>query len=68
MKQDPMDEIRAKNPEVLRSDLSQAREKLAQLKNDLAAGKVKNVREINGLKRTIARMLTVGHAAKHAKA
>lgn len=66
MKQDSMKDIRVKTPETLRSDLSQAREKLAQLKNDLAAGKVKNVREINGLKRTIARILTVFHAAREA--
>lgn len=67
MKQDPMADIRAKALDVLRSDLSQAREKLAQLKIDLAAGKVKNVREINGLKRTIARMLTTLHDTHHAK-
>lgn len=39
--------------------LMQNREKLRQLRFDLAAGKVKNVREIREIKKDIARILTI---------
>jgi ribosomal protein L29 len=39
--------------------LKDDREKLQQLQFDLAAGKVKNVREIRRLKKEIARILTL---------
>ena len=46
------------NKELYRS-LQEKREKLRQLKFDLSAGKVKNVREIRKIKKDIARILTV---------
>lgn len=39
--------------------LQDNREKLRQLKFDLASGKVKNVREIRQIKKDIARILTL---------
>ena len=39
--------------------LVDSRERLRSLKFDLASGKVKNVREIRELKKTIARILTL---------
>jgi large subunit ribosomal protein L29 len=39
--------------------LAEKRERLRQLRFDLAAGKVKNVREIREIKKDIARILTL---------
>ena len=43
----------------LQRTLREKREKLRQLRFDLAAGKVKNVREIRETKKDIARLLTL---------
>ena len=43
----------------LRVLLRESKEKLRRLKFDLAAGKVKNVREIRSIKKEIARILTI---------
>lgn len=51
-------ELREKSKMELQKLLSENREKLRQLKFDLASGKVKNVRVIRGLKKDIARILT----------
>jgi large subunit ribosomal protein L29 len=53
-----IEEIRQKPKEELRKLLTENREKLRQLKFDLASGKVKNVREIRQIKKDIARLLT----------
>ncbi len=52
-------ELRQKSKEELEKILQEKREKLRELRFDLSAGKVKNVREIRMLKRDIARILTV---------
>lgn len=39
--------------------LQDSREKLRQLRFDLASGKVKNVREIRQIKKDVARILTL---------
>lgn len=52
-------ELRNKSEEELHSLLQQEREKLRQLRFDLVAGKVKNIREIRAIKKDIARILTV---------
>jgi len=46
------------NEKELIKKLEEDREKLRQLKFDLSAGKVKNVREIRKIKKDIARILT----------
>jgi len=52
-------ELRGKSKIELQNLLSDFRERLRALKFDLAAGKIKNVREIRELKKDIARILTL---------
>lgn len=52
-------ELREKSVSELQKLLKENREKLRQLKFDLALGKVKNVREIRIIKKDIARILTL---------
>jgi large subunit ribosomal protein L29 len=52
-------ELREKKIEELEKILKEKREKLKNLKLDLALGKLKNVREIRQTKRDIARILTI---------
>lgn len=52
-------ELKEKSIEDLRALLGISQEKLRSLKFDLAAGKVKNVREIRLIKKEIARILTI---------
>jgi large subunit ribosomal protein L29 len=54
-----MAELRQKTKTELQKLLMENREKLRQLRFDLAAGKVKNVREIRMIKKDIARILTL---------
>jgi large subunit ribosomal protein L29 len=54
-----LEELRKKSKEELKKLLIDYRERLRNLKFDLAAGKVKNVREIRELKKDIARILTL---------
>lgn len=51
-------ELKQKPKEELQKLLIDNRERLRQLKFDLASGKVKNVREIRQIKKDIARILT----------
>ncbi len=52
-------ELRQKSKDELQKTLQDLQEKLRQLRFDLAAGKVKNVREIRKIKKEIARILTL---------
>ncbi|MBA7611185.1 50S ribosomal protein L29 [subsurface metagenome] len=52
-------ELRPKNKKELTKMLTDSKERLRTLKFDLASGKVKNVRLIRGLKKDIARILTI---------
>jgi len=52
-------ELQQKSKSELQKILSDNREKLRQLRFDLAAGKVKNVREVRKIKKDIARILTI---------
>ncbi len=58
-KKDILKQISDKPDKDLNKDLYDYRDKLWNLKKDLVAGKVKNVREIKELKKTIARILTL---------
>lgn len=51
--------LRKKLPGELQKFLGESRGKLQQLRFDLAAGKVKNVREIRKTRKMIARVLTL---------
>jgi len=60
-------DLRNKSEEELHSLLHQKREALRQLRFDLVAGKVKNLREIRSIKKDIARILTVINEKRKAK-
>lgn len=52
-------ELRQKTEKELRNLLNENRNKLGQLRFDLASKKLKNVREVRGLRRDIAKILTI---------
>lgn len=52
-------ELRSRPPVELQRLLDENRERLRVLRFDLASGKVKNVREIGQIKKTIAQILTL---------
>jgi len=52
-------ELRRKSKDELKKILQDNREKTRQLRFDLSAGKVKNVREIRHIKKEIAQALTL---------
>lgn len=52
-------ELRQKSKEDLQKLAQELREKSRQLRFDLVAGKVKNVREVRQTKKDIARILTL---------
>ncbi len=51
-------ELNQKSKEELEKMVQDGKEKLRQLRFDLAAGKVKNIRQIRLIKKDIARMFT----------
>jgi len=53
-----VNEFSSKNKQELERNFKETRERLRQLRFDLAAGKVKNVREIRKNKKEVARILT----------
>jgi len=57
--QDKMKELNRTNKAVLGELLLEKKERIRQLRFDLSAGKVKNVREIRGTRRDIARVNTL---------
>jgi len=54
-----LEQLRKRTKEELQKILQDNREKLRQLRFDLAAGKVKNIREIRKVKKEIAQILTI---------
>lgn len=52
-------ELRKKTKSELQKLLRERRERLRQLRFDLASGKLKNYREIRQVKKDIARILTI---------
>jgi len=59
MKKKNFQEIKNTSVIELQKDLVGFRERLRVLKFDLAAGKVKNIREIRAVKKSIAQVLTL---------
>jgi ribosomal protein L29 len=59
MKKKIFQETKNKSTVELQKDLVGHRERLRVLKFDLAAGKVKNIKEIQSVKKTIAQILTI---------
>lgn len=58
MKKKDFQQIKNKSIEELQKSLVEYYERLRKLKFDLANGKVKNIREIKDIKKTIARLNT----------
>ncbi|MCL4403972.1 50S ribosomal protein L29 [Patescibacteria group bacterium] len=58
--------FKTKSAPELQKELVAREEKLAQLRFDLAAGKVKNIREIRHIKKDIAQILTLIKISNHA--
>lgn len=52
-------ELRLKSQKELEKLLLESRERLRQLRFDLAAGKVKNIKKVRETRREIARILTL---------
>lgn len=52
-------ELRQKNKADLQKLMEEDREKLRQLRFDLAAGKVKNVKDVQKTRKEIARIMTL---------
>ena len=52
-------ELRKKTADDLRKQVIEGRDRLRQLRFDLAGGKVKNVREIRNTKKLVAQILTI---------
>lgn len=52
-------EIRQKTFKELQENLASLREKLRELRFNLASGKVKNIREVHQAKKDIAKILTI---------
>lgn len=59
MKKKELQNFKTKPETELKKNLGLEREKLENLSFDLAAGKVKNIREIRRLKKDIAQILTL---------
>ena len=58
MKKKEIEELKHKPAAELQGLITEARERLRILKFDLAAGKVKNVKDLRILRKDIARLLT----------
>lgn len=59
MKAKEVKELREKDKEDLEKSLKKERDRLRQLRFQLAGGKLKNHKEISKIKSNIARMLTI---------
>jgi large subunit ribosomal protein L29 len=59
MKKREFEQLKTKPAEELNKNLKEYRDKFWSLKTDLAAGKVKNVKEIKHVKKIIAKLLTL---------
>lgn len=59
MKRKEVEQLKTKPVEELKKNLAEHKDKLWNLKTDLAAGKIKNVKEIKKIKKNIARELTL---------
>jgi ribosomal protein L29 len=59
MKRQEFQQLKGKGEIELQKDLKTFQEKLRDLKLDLAAGKVKNIKEIKNLKKVVAKIMTL---------
>lgn len=66
MKKQDFQQLKSKSHAEMQKELRESKEKLRDLKFDLAAGKVKNVSEIKKLKKVVARLSTLITGKKEA--
>lgn len=59
MRKKEFEQLKTRPAEDLNKNLIEFQNKLWDFKTDLAAGKIKNVKEIKNVKKTIARILTL---------
>lgn len=59
MKRKELQTHKAKSVAELEKEIREARARLRALREDLVQGKVKNIREIRAVRRTIAQLLTI---------
>ena len=59
MKRKQLQEFKTKNKAELEKEINDEKKKLANHEVDLAMGKVKNIQEIRGTKKSIAQLLTI---------
>jgi len=67
MKTKEMEQLKNRPDAELLNDIKKSKDKLWDLQVDLRAGKLKNVREINQTKKSIAQMNTVLSERKNSK-
>jgi ribosomal protein L29 len=67
MKKNEWQQFKTKPEAELQKTLVDSRDRLWKLRNDLAGGKVKNVKEIKSVKELIARVLTLINNQNHDK-
>ncbi len=59
MKKKEFQEWKKKKGEEMKKEIAEQKKRLALLRIDLAVGKVKNIREIRVIKKSIARLKTI---------
>lgn len=59
MKKNDLKELRGKSVKLLEKELAEKKSRINDLRFDLSLGKIKNVREIRQLKKSIAQILTL---------
>ncbi len=64
MKKQEFQQLKEKSVAELQKDLRSFQEKLRDLKLDLAAGKVKNIKEIKNIKKVVAKIMTLINQGK----
>lgn len=67
MNKKQFEELKTKPAVELQKLVSEYKEKLWALREDLLNGKVKNVKEMRGMKKAVARILTILNDPKHGK-
>ena len=60
-------ELRQKSEGELQQLLGELRQKQVQLRFDMSAGKVKNIRQVRDTRKVIARIMSIHNANIHAK-
>ncbi len=66
MKKNELAKLKGQSHEELVKTLAATREKLVQLRRDIAGAKVKNVHSANALRRDVARIMTLMQNSKPA--